>query len=61
MGNNVEKNPAIIRRIKAEGHILVNHFYSHAFPLFLSEQKLLEEIDGDDILIGKPLVKKGTS
>lgn len=31
IGSNVEKNPAVLKRIVDEGHVVVNHTYSHDY------------------------------
>jgi peptidoglycan/xylan/chitin deacetylase (PgdA/CDA1 family) len=44
-GKNVERYPNIVRRIKAEGHALGNHTYSHSFLYFRSRRFMADEID----------------
>jgi peptidoglycan/xylan/chitin deacetylase (PgdA/CDA1 family) len=44
-GQNVERNPEILRRIQAEGHTIGNHSYSHPFPFFRSRVFFAREID----------------
>jgi peptidoglycan-N-acetylglucosamine deacetylase len=44
-GKNVERFPAIVRRIQAEGHALGNHTYSHPFLYFRSRSDIGREID----------------
>src|SRR5258707_2554771 len=44
-GKNVERFPEIVRRIKAEGHTLGNHTYSHPFLYFRSRLDMAREID----------------
>lgn len=45
IGNKVEKNPELTKKIKEEGHLIGNHSYSHinTFPLF-SANKMIEDI-----------------
>jgi peptidoglycan/xylan/chitin deacetylase (PgdA/CDA1 family) len=53
VGTEVEKYPAIVRRMAAEGHLVGNHSYSHPpFPkITLAEQ--LHEIDRTDRLLAE--------
>jgi peptidoglycan/xylan/chitin deacetylase (PgdA/CDA1 family) len=44
-GKNVERFPETVRRIKAEGHTLGNHTYSHPFLYFRSRLDMAREID----------------
>jgi peptidoglycan-N-acetylglucosamine deacetylase len=44
-GKNVERYPHIVRRIRAEGHALGNHTYSHPFLYFRSRRFMADEID----------------
>jgi peptidoglycan/xylan/chitin deacetylase (PgdA/CDA1 family) len=44
-GKNVERYPEIARRIKAEGHAIGNHTYSHPFLYFRSRSFMGDEID----------------
>jgi peptidoglycan-N-acetylglucosamine deacetylase len=55
IGKQVEKNPEIARRIRDDGHVIVNHSYSHPNPLPLGRRKTLEEIELADRAIGKAL------
>ncbi|MCX5751334.1 MAG: polysaccharide deacetylase family protein [Candidatus Saganbacteria bacterium] len=45
LGHKAEKNPAIIKRIKDEGHTLGNHTYSHINGTVSNEAIIQEEID----------------
>jgi len=44
-GKNVERYPEIARRIRAEGHAIGNHTYSHPFLYFKSRSFMGDEID----------------
>jgi len=44
-GKNVERYPEIARRIKAEGHAIGDHSYSHPFLYFKSRRFMGDEID----------------
>jgi peptidoglycan-N-acetylglucosamine deacetylase len=44
-GKNVERYSNIVRRIRAEGHALGNHTYSHSFLYFRSRRFMADEID----------------
>ncbi|MDR0660420.1 MAG: polysaccharide deacetylase family protein [Prevotellaceae bacterium] len=59
IGKNVVGNEDIIRRIKAEGHLLGNHSYSHSgkFPLY-SSNKMVEDVLKCSIEIEKILEDK---
>lgn len=59
IGKNIEKHPAIVRQIVAEGHIIGNHSYSHSsFFDFYKKKRLIEEIQKTDDLIKKNSGKK---
>ncbi|MBD3317187.1 MAG: polysaccharide deacetylase family protein [Chitinivibrionales bacterium] len=45
IGTNVEKYPAIVRRIHADGHVIANHGYSEWPVLFRSTQSIRREMD----------------
>jgi peptidoglycan/xylan/chitin deacetylase (PgdA/CDA1 family) len=45
VGRNVEAQPALARRIAAEGHAVGSHTYSHAKLHFLPRAQMQEEID----------------
>jgi len=44
-GRNVERYPDVARRIRAEGHTIGNHTYSHPYLYFQSRARIAEEID----------------
>lgn len=44
-GKNVERFPAIARRIAQEGHLIGNHTYSHPFLYLRSPAAMADEID----------------
>lgn len=44
-GKNVERFPEIARRIRAEGHTVGNHTYSHPFLYFHGRARIAAEID----------------
>lgn len=46
IGKNIEAHPDILKRIKAGGHEIGNHSYSHSyFFSFFSKKKIIEEIE----------------
>lgn len=45
LGHKAEKNPAIIKRIKDEGHALGNHTYSHIDGTITDKKKINEELE----------------
>lgn len=55
IGKQAEKNPEILRRIAAAGHVIVNHSYSHPNPLSLDKGGMLREIELADRAIGEAL------
>ena len=45
IGQNAERNPAIVQRILAEGHEIGNHSWTHPQLSKLSDEKVTEEIN----------------
>jgi len=45
IGQNAERNPAIVKRILAEGHEIGNHSWTHPQLSKLSDDRVTEEID----------------
>jgi peptidoglycan/xylan/chitin deacetylase (PgdA/CDA1 family) len=65
IGKRAEEQPAIVRRIQQEGHLVGNHSYVHtpSFPLFSTtrmiadlqqSQQILERITGTKITLFRP-------
>jgi peptidoglycan/xylan/chitin deacetylase (PgdA/CDA1 family) len=44
-GANAERYPDLVRRIKAEGHEIGNHTYSHPYLYLMDREKIAAEID----------------
>lgn len=45
VGQNVEKNPAVLKRIVAEGHCVANHSYSHDYKkLYAGPEAFLNDL-----------------
>jgi peptidoglycan/xylan/chitin deacetylase (PgdA/CDA1 family) len=44
-GENAERYPELVRRIRAEGHQIGNHTYSHPYLYMMSEARIASEID----------------
>ena len=44
-GANAERYPDLVRRIKAEGHEIGNHTYSHPWLYLMDRRKIADEID----------------
>jgi peptidoglycan-N-acetylglucosamine deacetylase len=44
-GENAERYPDLVRRIKAEGHEIGNHTYSHPWLYLMRREKIADEID----------------
>jgi peptidoglycan/xylan/chitin deacetylase (PgdA/CDA1 family) len=59
-GRSVERFPEILKRIHAEGHLVGNHAYSHAFPYFRSRAFFREEIDRTQEAIEKVIGQRPT-
>lgn len=52
-GRAAERYPDLVRRIKAEGHEIGNHTYSHPWLYLMDKEKIADEIDRtQDILQG---------
>ena len=46
IGKNIEKNPALLKRIHEDGHIIGNHSYSHhALFDFFTSRRMYEELE----------------
>ncbi|GAA4371133.1 polysaccharide deacetylase family protein [Hymenobacter saemangeumensis] len=59
IGRRVMENPAILRQIDAEGHIVGNHTYSHHALLdFFSRKKLLAELEETGQAVQQAIGKK---
>jgi peptidoglycan/xylan/chitin deacetylase (PgdA/CDA1 family) len=52
-GANAERYPDLVRRIKAEGHEIGNHTYSHPYLYLMDRDKIAEEIDRTQDVIQK--------
>lgn len=49
MGNNVDKNPEVLRRILDEGHVVINHTYSHDYKkIYASPEAFLADLERDN-------------
>jgi peptidoglycan/xylan/chitin deacetylase (PgdA/CDA1 family) len=44
-GSAAEQHPELVRRIKAEGHEIGNHTYSHPWLYLMDKDKIADEID----------------
>jgi peptidoglycan/xylan/chitin deacetylase (PgdA/CDA1 family) len=44
-GANAERYPELVRRIRAEGHEIGNHTYSHPWMYLISRERIADEID----------------
>jgi peptidoglycan/xylan/chitin deacetylase (PgdA/CDA1 family) len=51
VGEKIERHPALVKRIAAEGHRLGNHSYSHWSFKNMTTAKKLSEIDNTDRLL----------
>ena len=49
IGNNVDKNPEVLKRILDEGHIVINHTYSHDYKkIYASPEAFLADLERDN-------------
>ncbi|MCD8119097.1 MAG: polysaccharide deacetylase family protein, partial [Lachnospiraceae bacterium] len=51
MGQNIEGNEEIVKRMSDEGHLIGNHTYSHVQLTAVSEAEALAEVEKDSRLI----------
>lgn len=59
IGKQIEKHPDIFKRIIEEGHLVGNHSYTHDNGIgFFSTQKVLDDIQKNDLVIEGFLGKK---
>jgi len=59
IGQEVERQPDLCRRIHEAGHLLVNHSFVHLSPMALSEAELMADIERCDAAIGAALNDPG--
>ena len=52
-GENAERYPELVRRIRAEGHQIGNHTYSHPYLYLMSEARIASEIDRTQDILQK--------
>jgi len=46
IGNNVDKNPEVLKRILDEGHVVINHTYSHDYKkIYASPEAFLADLE----------------
>lgn len=55
VGRQVQRHPAIVRRIWYSGHLLINHTQNHIHPLRQSLRDVLLEIDACDVELSEAL------
>ena len=56
LGEQVARHPVLLRRIVAEGHLLVNHSHTHSPVFYLQSAQVMEdEIARCDAAIGESL------
>ncbi len=53
VGQNVERDPELLRRIQAEGHLIGNHGYSHPHPFFRTRAFFARQVDRTQEIIEK--------
>ncbi|MDE2141894.1 MAG: polysaccharide deacetylase family protein [Elusimicrobia bacterium] len=52
-GENAERYPELVRRIRAEGHQIGNHTYSHPYLYLMREADIASEIDRTQTILEK--------
>jgi len=52
-GENAERYPELVRRIRAEGHEIGNHTYSHPYLYLMSRERIAAEIDRTQDVVEK--------
>lgn len=56
LGNNVDKNPELLKREYSEGHYIANHGYSHNYSkLYVSAENVLSEYEKTEKSIQKAI------
>jgi peptidoglycan/xylan/chitin deacetylase (PgdA/CDA1 family) len=58
LGENAEHNPQLVRRIAAEGHIIINHGYSDSFAVFMDKEEFAENLRRGENAIALALGKE---
>lgn len=53
IGENVKKNPSIVKQIYKDGHLIGNHTYHHVELTALSKEKAKQEVEMTDQVISK--------
>lgn len=53
IGTNARSNPALVRRVRAEGHAVGNHTWSHPWLTRLSSSQVRSQIQRTDKVIGR--------
>ena len=59
MGQNIEGNEDLVKRMEEEGHLIGNHTYSHVQITKLSEEQALGEVQKEEALLS-PLIGQET-
>jgi peptidoglycan/xylan/chitin deacetylase (PgdA/CDA1 family)/glycosyltransferase involved in cell wall biosynthesis len=55
IGRKAARYPELVRRIRAEGHVVGNHSYTHSAPHTVSSRQMLKEVRQTDHLLAKLL------
>ncbi|GMO29620.1 MAG: hypothetical protein Ta2F_05020 [Termitinemataceae bacterium] len=58
LGVNAEKNTDIVKRIKNEGHYIVNHGYEDEWAIFMNDEKFKTNLEMGEAAITKALGEK---
>lgn len=59
MGQNIEGNEELVKRMEEEGHLIGNHTYSHVQITRLSEEQALGEVQKEEAILS-PLIGQET-
>lgn len=59
MGQNIEGNEELVKRMEEEGHLIGNHTYSHVQITKLNEEQALSEVQKEEAILS-PLIGQET-
>lgn len=59
MGQNIEGNEDLVKRMEEEGHLIGNHTYSHVQITKLNEEQALDEVQKEEAILS-PLIGQET-
>jgi hypothetical protein len=53
VGEQIQKYPEVVHRMKTEGHLVANHTFSHQPRNLLHTQRLIDEINRTDAVLAE--------